>query len=101
VIFVIRAGRMAATIGDQEVRAGQGDVVIVSPSTGFCLRNASASESVSATEAASVITAGVWAIIDGTGFPRRGHCDEFLTVHARPASGGLGGWKCSKRTAVR
>lgn len=38
-VFVIHSGRISATVGDDDVRAGSGDAVIVPPHTPLVLRN--------------------------------------------------------------
>jgi mannose-6-phosphate isomerase-like protein (cupin superfamily) len=65
VIFVVRSGRLTATIGELEAEAGPGDALIVPPATDFALRNL-ITEPASATVAT---TAGMQAIIGSDKFP--------------------------------
>jgi mannose-6-phosphate isomerase-like protein (cupin superfamily) len=65
VIFVVQAGRLTATIGEQEVEAGPGDALIVPPATDFTLGNRT-TEPASATVATTV---GMQAIIGSDAFP--------------------------------
>jgi mannose-6-phosphate isomerase-like protein (cupin superfamily) len=65
VIFVVKTGRMAATIGGLQVEAGPGDALIVPANTTFDLRNASADEPATLTV---VATAGMQATMDGNTF---------------------------------
>ncbi|GAB3884076.1 cupin domain-containing protein [Kibdelosporangium lantanae] len=62
VIFVVKTGAMAGTVGDQDVHAGPGDAIIVPGETMFSLRNASTTEPATLTVVATV---GMQAILDG------------------------------------
>ncbi|TCO53427.1 cupin domain-containing protein [Actinocrispum wychmicini] len=66
VVFVVKTGRMAATIGEEELAAGPGDAFIVPSHTMFALRNASAVEPATLTV---ITTVGMRAIMDGNSFP--------------------------------
>lgn len=66
VIFVVKTGTMAATVGGEDVTAGPGDAIIVPGETTFQLRNASAEEPATVTV---VSTAGMQATFDGQTFP--------------------------------
>ncbi|MFH8410242.1 cupin domain-containing protein [Streptomyces sp. NPDC018019] len=65
-VFVVQTGRIAATVGGEEVVAGPGDAVIVPPHTELHLRNAAAD----APATVNVITsAGMRATLGDATFP--------------------------------